>query len=110
MSSDKELEEIRKRRLSELQQRASTEPTQNQEMQKIEEKKQSLLRQILTSTARQRIANIKMIKPEFAAQLELQLIQLAQQGRIVLPMKDKQLKDILRKLQPGRRDINIRRL
>ena len=51
-----------------------------------------------------------MVKPEFTQQLELQLIQLAQQGRINLPITDEQLKELLVKLQAGRRDYKIRRV
>jgi programmed cell death protein 5 len=51
-----------------------------------------------------------MVKPEFAEQLELQLIQLAQQGRISIPVTDEQLKEILVRLQSSRRKIKIRRV
>jgi programmed cell death protein 5 len=50
-----------------------------------------------------------MIKPEFASQLELQLIQIAQQGRIDLPIDDERLKEILIRLQTDKREIKIRR-
>jgi len=51
-----------------------------------------------------------MVKPEFAQQLELQLIQLAQLGKIDIPVTDKQLKEILVRLQSGRREFKIRRV
>jgi programmed cell death protein 5 len=51
-----------------------------------------------------------MVKPEFTQQLELQLIQLAQQGRINIPITDEQLKELLVRLQSGRRDYKIRRV
>jgi len=68
------------------------------------------MRRILTSKARQRLANLRMVKPEFASQLEMQLIQIAQQGRINIPITDDQLKELLSKLQSVRRDIRIRRV
>jgi len=112
MSEDEaeELEEIRRRRLFELQQRLVEEQQQVQARQRLETQKQALLRRILTPEARQRLTNLKMVRPEFAAQLELQLIQIAQQGKMNLPVTDEQLKDILRRLQPGRREIKIRRV
>ncbi|MEM2473763.1 MAG: DNA-binding protein, partial [Candidatus Bathyarchaeia archaeon] len=76
----------------------------------LEIKKQEILRQILTTEARQRLANIKMVKPEFAEQLELQLIQIAQTGRIPLPINDEQLKMILAKIQSQRREFKIKRI
>ena len=75
----------------------------------MELQKQTLLRRILAPEARQRLANLKMVRPEFAAQLELQLIQIAQQGKMNLPITDEQLKEILIRLQSGRREIRIRR-
>jgi len=108
--SEEELEALRKRKMSELQQRMSTEQQQTQAQQQMEMQKQAILRRILTPEARQRLTNLKMVKQEYAQQIELQLIQLAQQGRVSLPLSDKQLKEILLKLQPRRREIKIRRV
>ncbi len=108
--SEEELEELRRRRLLELRRRLAQEQEKTQRAQQLEMQKQSLLRRILTADARQRLTNLKIVKPEFANQLELQLIQLAQQGRVELPMTDEQLKEILIRLQSQRRDIKIRRV
>jgi len=108
--SEEELEALRKRRMLELQQRMVEEQKQAQTQQQLEGQKQALLRRILTPEARSRLTNLKMVKPEFTQQLELQLIQLAQQGRINIPITDEQLKELLVKLQSGRRDYKIRRL
>jgi len=108
-NEDDEIEEIRRRRMLELQQRIAQEQQRAQVQQQIEMQKQAILRRILTPEARQRLTNLKMIKPEFASQLELQLIQLAQAGRVQTPISDEQLKEILVKLQAQRRDIKITR-
>ena len=108
--SDDELEAIRKRKLSALQQRASDEQKQVQAEQQIEAQKQALLKQILSPEARQRLTNLKMVKPDFTEQLELQLIQLAQLGKIPIPLSDAQLKQILIQLQSRKREPNIRRI
>ena len=92
-----------------MQQKSAGEQRQSQTDQ-IEEQKQTLLRQILTPEARQRLTNLKMIKPEFTEQLELQIIQLAQTGKLPIPLSDKQLKQILQQLQPKKREITIRRV
>ena len=86
------------------------EQKQVQAQQQLESQKQALLRRILTPEARSRLTNLNMVKPEFTEQLELQLIQLAQQGRINLPITDEQLKELLVRLQSGRRDYKIRRV
>ena len=110
MAEDRELEEIRRRKMLELQQRLAEEQRKIQMQQQIEMQKQAILRRILTPEARQRLTNIKLVKPEFASQLELQLIQLAQAGRLNIPVTDEQLKIILKNLQGSKRDIRIRRI
>jgi programmed cell death protein 5 len=110
MSEDEKLDSLRKRRLLELQQRLLQEQRQAEAQKQLELQKQALMRRILTPEARQRLANLKIVRPEFASQLELQLIQIAQQGRIRLPIDDDQLKEILRKLQRDRKEIRIRRV
>ncbi|PVX24340.1 MAG: hypothetical protein CW691_07995 [Candidatus Bathyarchaeum sp.] len=108
--SEEELDALRKRRMLELQQRMVDEQNQAQAQQQVEGQKQALLRRILTPEARRRLTNLKMVKQEFTQQLELQLIQLAQQGRINIPITDEQLKELLVKLQSGKRDYTIRRV
>ncbi len=110
MSEDEELEALRRRRLMELQEKLVQEQQQAEAERQVELQKQTLMRRILTPEARQRMANLRMVKPEFAAQLELQLIQIAQQGKIKIPIDDEQLKDILRRLQSNRKEIRIRRI
>ena len=110
MSSDSELDEIRQRRLLELQRRISEEQAKAQEQEQVESRKQGLLRQILTMEARQRLHRIKLVKPEFAAQLELQLIQVAQSGRVKLPINDEQLRGLLAQLLPTKREKRFRRV
>jgi programmed cell death protein 5 len=107
--SDDELEELRKRKLLALQQKFAEEQRQVQAEQQLEQQKQTLLRKILTPEARRRLANLKMVKPEFTEQLELQLIQLAQQGKLPIPLEDAQLKQILIQLQSQKRETKIRR-
>jgi len=108
--TEKELEELRKRKLLELQRQIAEEKKSAQVQQQLELQKQALLRSILTSEARQRLTNLKMVKPEFTDQLELQLIQLAQQGKLPIPLADEQLKQILIQLQGRRRETKIRRI
>ena len=108
--SDEELEAIRRRKLSTLKQRATDEQRQAQAEEQMEAQKQALLKQILSPEARQRLTNLKMVKQEFTEQLELQLIQLAQTGKIPLPLSDAQLKQILIQLQSRKRETKITRI
>ena len=108
--SDEELEEIRRRKLLAMQQRMGDDQKQAQMERQLEAQKQALLRQILSPEARQRLTNLKMVKPEFTEQLELQLIQLAQAGKLPIPVSDGQLKQILIQLQSRKRETKIRRI
>jgi programmed cell death protein 5 len=108
--SDDELDAIRRRKLSALQGRASDEQRQAQAEQQMEAQKQALLKQILSPEARQRLTNLKMVKPEFTDQVELQLIQLAQMRKLPVPLSDTQLKQVLIQLQPQKRETKITRI
>jgi programmed cell death protein 5 len=108
--SDEELDEIRRRKLLAMQQRMGDDPKQAQAERQMEAQKQALLRQILSPEARQRLTNLNMVKPEFTEQLELQLIQLAQTGKLPIPISDAQLKQILIQLQSRKRETKIRRI
>ncbi len=106
---DEELEELRKRRLSAMRRQASDEQKNVQAEEQVDQERQALLRSILAPEARQRLTNLKMIKPDLVSQLELQLIQLAQQGRVPIPMGDDQLKKILVQLHSRKRETTITR-
>ena len=108
--SDDELDQIRKRKLSSMQNRVSDEQRQSQEEAQFEAQKQALLNKILSPEARQRLNNLKMVKAEFAGQIELQLIQMAQTGKLPVPLSDAQLKSILIQLQSRKREPTIRRI
>ncbi len=103
---DEELERIRQRKMEELQRRIAEE----EERARRELERQAAMRVILTPEARQRLANLRLVKPELVAQLEEQLIQLANTGRIKMPITDETLKQILIRLSSSRRRIRIRRI
>ncbi len=109
--SDAELAALRRKKLQQLQQKAASSEDQRQSQEEqLEQQKQELLRQLLSPEARQRLTNLKMIKPEFTDQRELQIIQLAQTGKLPVPLSDAQLKQILLQLQGKKREITIRRV
>ncbi len=104
-----DLEELRRKRMQELQEQASNTENQEQGYQEIEMQKKQILMQILTPEARSRLANLRLTKPEFVNQVELQLIQLAQMGRIKSKIDDEQLKELLKKVSGPKRKISISR-
>jgi len=97
------LRELERRRREALLRQRLAEEARRRELQK-----QQLLRAILTPKARQRLTNIRMVRPELAQRIELLLIQLAQQGRIPVPLDDKAFKELLKRVLPEQREIKIR--
>lgn len=106
---DPELAALRQKRMAELQQQQQQQAAQAERAQQIEAQKQSVLRQILTPEARDRLANIKVANPEYANQVEMQLIQLAQSGRLQGVIDDNMLRRILQQTAPQKREIHIQR-
>ena len=82
---------------------------QEQMRRDMEAQKRQAMIQLLTPEARARLANIRLTKPEFVDQIEIQLIQLAQAGRVQSQITDDQLKELLKKLIGQKREINIKR-
>ncbi len=109
MKMDEELEEIKKRKLLELQKQQEMAAIQEEQRRQIEAERAAILRQILTPEARERLARIKMAHPEIAENVENQLIALAQAGRIDRMIDDATLKKILERAIPRRREIRIER-
>ena len=110
MASDEELQKLREKRLLGIQEQQRQTEELRTAQQEAEARKQALLRRALTPEARQRLTNIKMVRSDYAEQLELQLIQLAQSGRLKLPITDDMLKKLLAQIQSQQqREIRIRR-
>lgn len=106
---DPELEAIRQKRMAEIQQQAQNQAAQQEQAKRFEMQKQSVLRQILTPEARDRIANIRLANPQMADSVEMQLIQLAQSGRLRGMIDDAMLRNILAQMAPQHREITIER-
>ena len=68
-----------------------------------------ILRSILTTQAKERLGRIKVARPEMAEEIENQLIMLAQGGRLKNKINDEQLRMLLSKIIPKKRDIKIER-
>jgi programmed cell death protein 5 len=108
-----DIEEIRKRKLMELQkkyleQQKAQEEALKKEME-LEAQISAIMRKILTPEARERLGRVKLVKPELARQVELLLVQLYQAGQIRGQIDDAKLKRILAEIDARtRRDFKIK--
>ncbi len=76
----------------------------------INAQKDMLLKQLLSSEARLRLNNVKMVKPDLANMVENYLLGLASQGRSPSQITDDQLKQILLSAQQPKKDFKINRI
>lgn len=97
-----ELEALRQRRLEELQQSQQEDIEIHQKIQQLE----IMIKQVLTKKAIERYGNIKAAHPEKAIQLLAVLAQPIQSGQVT-QIDDDQLKDVLMKLTPQKKDFKI---
>ncbi|AMK14629.1 DNA-binding protein [Methanobrevibacter olleyae] len=118
-----ELDELRKKRMAELQKQAAmnADPQQmdqqqlaqqqmaQQRQQEMQDQLKQAMRQILTPEARGRLDNLRLTKPELVQQIEIQLLQSAQAGSLRGKVTDEQLKVLLKNLIGQKREINITR-
>ena len=115
-----DLDEIRQKRMAELQaqqaaaqqqaqQQQAAQMQQQQAQAQFEAQKKQILGQIMTPEARNRLANLKLTKPELVNQIEIQLIQSAQAGSLRGKVTDEQLKVLLRQIAGQKREIKITR-
>ncbi len=109
MANDDELDTLRQKKLAELQIRGQQEAAAQEQAKQADAQKAMVMRQILTPEARERLANIRMTRPDVVEQVENQLITLVQSGRISQQIDDYTLRQILRKVMPTKREIKIER-
>jgi programmed cell death protein 5 len=109
MADEDELDALRQRKLQELQTRAQQEVLAQEQAKQQDAQKAIVMRQILTPEARERLANLRMTRPDVVESVENQLIMLVQSGRITQQIDDYTLRQILRKVMPQKRDIKIER-
>jgi programmed cell death protein 5 len=73
--------------------------------------RENVMRLALTSEARQRLTNVRMVKPEVAHAIEEYIIQLVSSGRLKRTIDDDQLKELLTSIQgTAKREFKIRRI
>lgn len=106
-----ELEQIRQRRMQELQQQMMQQPEIQQQAQIQEALKEidKIIQKLLTEKAQERLTNLNLVKPELVQRLKIYLAQMYAAGKLK-QMDDAQLKGILLKLQGQKREFKIKRI
>ncbi len=106
---DPELEEIRRRKLAEIQKQQDYHEQASRQAEVVEAQRQHILRGILTPEARERLGRLKIAYPDVASQVEDRIIMLVQSGRLNQMIDDATLKEILSRVAPSKREITIKR-
>lgn len=111
---DERLEELRQKKLEQLQEQQegsedARAQAQEQQQQQADAQKKAMLRKHLTDGARKRLNSVRMSKPDFADQVERQILGLAQSGRIQGKIDEEKMKELLRELTPDSQSFNIKR-
>ena len=76
----------------------------------LKAQKEIMLKQVLSSDARLRLNNVRMVKPELADLVENYILNLSVQGKISGQISDEQLKQILSSTQQPKRDFKFNRV
>ena len=79
-----------------------------QQTEAMEKIKKVIMLRILDKGARERLSNLKIIKPDLAAQLEMYLVQMYQTGQLRGAVTEEQLRKIL-SMMVQRKDFRITR-
>jgi len=107
--SDEELELLKRRKMEQMIVEAEERKRRAEEEAAREAQRQAILRAILTPEARERLANVKLVKPELARAVEDYLISLFSSGQLKGVINDSTLRDILAEIDiRTRREIRIR--
>ena len=84
-------------------------PSQEKDSQ-LKAQKEMMLKQVLSSDARLRLNNVRMVKPDLADLVENYILNLSVQGKISGQISDEQLKQILASAQQPKRDFKFNRV
>nr|ACM08983.1 Programmed cell death protein 5 [Salmo salar] len=100
--ADDELEAIRRQHMAELQSKhgdpSNDQQGQQEAKQRETEMRNSMLAQVLDQSARARLSNLALVKPEKAKAVENYLIQMARMGQLGGKISETGLIDILEKV------------
>jgi programmed cell death protein 5 len=71
--------------------------------------RQRVLQMLLDPQARQRLMNVRLVKPDLAGAVENYLINAASSGRLNRPLTDEELKQLLLRIQQPKKEFKFDR-
>lgn len=102
-------EEIKRKMMEQrMQEMMHSQSAVMQEQAQMQQALSGIMSRILDKKGKERLSNLKLVKPELAMQLEVYLAQLYQAGQVRGVITDDQLVMILKKISE-KRDIQIKR-
>ena len=84
--------------------------TSQEKDSQLKAQKEMMLKQVLSTDARLRLNNVRMVKPDLADLVENYILNLSVQGKITGQVSDEQLKQILLSVQQPKRDFKFNRV
>jgi len=81
--------------------------TSQEKDSQLKAQKEMMLKQVLSSEARLRLNNVRMVKSDLADLVENYILNLSVQGKISGQISDEQLKQILSSAQQPKRDFKF---
>ncbi len=105
-----ELEELKRRKLQEYLAAQQEQEQMMLQQEMIEAQIKVLMTKLMDEKARERLANVRLVKPELARQLELLIIQMYQAGRISGKINEEQLIKLLETVSRRKKEWKIKRV
>jgi len=84
--------------------------TSQEKDSQLKAQKEMMLKRVLSSDARLRLNNVRMVKPDLADLVENYILNLSVQGKITGQISDEQLKQILSSAQHPKHDFKFNRV
>ena len=84
--------------------------TSQEKDSQLKAQKEMMLKQVLSSEARLRLNNVRMVKPDLADLVENYILNVTAQGKISGQISDDQLKQILLSAQQPKHDFKFNRV
>ncbi len=109
MSEENELDQLRQQRMEELKARMAQQQNAEQQAVEAEQQLDGLLRQVLEPEAKARLSNIRLVNRELYYKTAQTIAYIAKSGKLHQKISEAELKKLLERLSPPKKEIRIKR-